>query len=293
MDEADRPVVPRTKEQRKYLAKAHLREALLMHEEALRVNRMCPELKNKDVLQLVIKHFHSRSLSLYEMLEDEDDFQELLSPPPIQAATKYQLTLSYPDFSQHKVQDLFRQLGPEAVFSAKHDWSPARTVHMTRTSDTTGYGFSVRGAAPVVVVGVEPGSLADMAQVREGDYLVGLMDRDVKWSTHDQVVNMITESMTYLRLTIVTPIKPWTKYKNSFSDSISTSNNKDQLSVSSSTSSSSTSSSNVIKVFSPSSSRTSFSSLSSTSSKDSDSVNSDHYKHRKKSWAVLQIKNYK
>ena len=168
---------------------------------------------------------------------------------------------------------------------------------MTRTSDTTGYGFSVRGAAPVIVVSVEAGSLADMAQVREGDYLVGLMDRDVKWSSHDQVVNMITDAMTYLRLTIVTPIKPWTKYKSSFSDSISTSNNKDQLSVSSSTSSSSSSStsssSNVIKVFSPSSSRTSFSSLSSTSSKDSDSVNSDHYKHRKKSWAVLQIKNYK
>ena len=38
-DEADRPAVPRSAQQRKYLGKAHLREALLMHEEALRVNR--------------------------------------------------------------------------------------------------------------------------------------------------------------------------------------------------------------------------------------------------------------
>ena len=38
-DEADRPAVPRSGQQRKYLGKAHLREALLMHEEALRVNR--------------------------------------------------------------------------------------------------------------------------------------------------------------------------------------------------------------------------------------------------------------
>ena len=288
-DEADRPVVPRSDKQRKYLGKAHLREALLMHEEALRVNRMCPELRNKEALQGVIKHFHSRSLSLYEMLEEEDDFQELLSPPPVLAATKYQLTLSYPDFSRHKVQDLFRQLGPEAVFSAKHDWSPARTVHLTKKTDEgQGYGFSVRGAAPVTVVTVEPGSLADLAAIREGDYLVGLMDRDVKWSSHTQVVNMITEAMTYLRLTVVSPIKPWTKYKNSYSDSISS--KPDQSSVSSS--SSSGSSTNIIRVFTPSSSRTSFSSMSSTSSKESDG-NLDNQKQRKKTWAVLQIKNHK
>ena len=49
-EEADRPVLPRTEQQRKYLAKAHLREALLMHEEALRVNRMSSELRRKDAL---------------------------------------------------------------------------------------------------------------------------------------------------------------------------------------------------------------------------------------------------
>ena len=47
-------------------AKAHLREALLMHEEALRVNRMCPEMRKKDILQDVLKHFHERSLAMYE-----------------------------------------------------------------------------------------------------------------------------------------------------------------------------------------------------------------------------------
>ena len=290
-DEADRPVVPRTLEQRRYLAKAHLREALLMHEESLRVNRMCQELKNKaEQLQTVIKHFHHRSLTLYETLEDEDDFQELVTPPPVMAATKYQLTLSYPDFSQHKVQDLFRQLGPEAVFSAKHDWSPARTVHLSRKTENTGFGFSVRGAAPVVVVSVETGGLADMARIREGDYLVGLMDRDVKWSSHEQVVNMITEASNYLRLTVVSPVKPWNKFKPNYSDSVS-SKDQSQSSVSSS-SSSSTSSTNIIRVFTPSSSRTSFSSMSSTSSKDSDNHDNNN-RQRKKTWAVLQIKSNK
>ena len=60
MDETDRPPLPKTQKQKKYLGKAHLREALLMHEEALRINRMCPELRNKDALQIVIKHFHTR-----------------------------------------------------------------------------------------------------------------------------------------------------------------------------------------------------------------------------------------
>ena len=48
--------------------------------------------------------------------------------------------------------------------------------------------MSVRGAAPVTVVTVEPGSLADLAQVREGDLVVGLGDRDVKWASHEQVI---------------------------------------------------------------------------------------------------------
>ena len=75
---------------------------------------MCPELRNKEALHAVIKHFHARSLGLYELLEEEDDFQELLSPPPVMAATKYQLNLSYPDFSLHRVQ-VCRRLPPGLI----------------------------------------------------------------------------------------------------------------------------------------------------------------------------------
>ena len=46
-----------------------------MHEEARIVNRMCPELRKKDTLTNVLKNYHERSLSLYEDLEDEDDFR--------------------------------------------------------------------------------------------------------------------------------------------------------------------------------------------------------------------------
>ena len=90
-----------------------------------------------------------------------DSFQEVLEPPPVLPSTKFQLSLSYPNFSHHHVSDLFHSLGPEAVFSAKHHWTPPRTVQLTKKEDE-GYGLSVRGAAPVVVVGVEQDSLADV-----------------------------------------------------------------------------------------------------------------------------------
>ena len=112
------------------LGRAHLREALLMHEEALRVNRMCPELRKKEILHNNLKHFHERSLALYEDIEEENDFQELLESPPVLPSTRFQLSLSSPSFSSHPVTDLFHSLGPESVFSAKHHWTHPRTVQL-------------------------------------------------------------------------------------------------------------------------------------------------------------------
>ena len=153
------------------LGRAHLREALMMHEEALRVKRMCSELRKKDILQEVLKQCHERSLALYEDIEEEDDFQELLEPPPVLPSTKFQLSLSSPSFSSHQVSDLFHSLGPESVFSAKHHWTHPRTVQLTKKEDE-GFGLSVRGSAPVVVAMVEQGSLAEVGSSRvQGLYL--------------------------------------------------------------------------------------------------------------------------
>ena len=71
------------------------------------------------------------------------------------------MALAYPDFSQFKVADLFSGLGPVAIFSAKHSWSVPRTVNLKKT-DTEGFGFSVRGDAPVVIAGVDRKSLAEV-----------------------------------------------------------------------------------------------------------------------------------
>ena len=145
-----------------------------MHEEALRLNRMSPELRNKDILKSVLKHFHERSLAIYQDIDDEDDFQvnyfnnviiisiifqELLEPPSIVPSTTFQLSLSSPNFSSHPVIDLFHLLGPESVFSAKHSWTQPRTTRLAK-KDLDGYGLELQGNSPVMVRGVAQDSAA-------------------------------------------------------------------------------------------------------------------------------------
>jgi len=50
--------------------------------------------------------------------------------------------------------------------------------------------------------------------MKEGDYLVGIGDQDVKWSTHADVVNTIKGAGNSLKLRLVTPLN---KAKTSFS----------------------------------------------------------------------------
>ena len=45
----------------------------------------------QDVLQAVLRSTHDRSLNKYAAVDEEDDFQEVLDPPPIAAATQYQV----------------------------------------------------------------------------------------------------------------------------------------------------------------------------------------------------------
>ncbi len=54
-------------------------------------------------MQNVLRSTHDRSLCKYASVDEEDDFQEVLDPPAVQPATQYQLSLAFPDLSQHKV----------------------------------------------------------------------------------------------------------------------------------------------------------------------------------------------
>lgn len=75
--------VPKNDNERQLLGRAHIREALVLHEESQRLQRMCRELKGKQTLTKVLKKAHDSSMEIYGRSGDEDDLRELLDAPHI------------------------------------------------------------------------------------------------------------------------------------------------------------------------------------------------------------------
>ncbi|XP_076352612.1 rhophilin-2-B-like isoform X1 [Tachypleus tridentatus] len=212
--------VPKNTNERRQLGKAHLREALYLHEEALRLHRMCRQLRQVDTLQNRLRVDHDAALNRYADIEEEDDFQEIIDPPDIQASTKYQLSLTPPDFSQYKVKDIFQELGPISIFSARHQWTAPRVLHIKKNS-MSNYGFSVRGDAPVIVAGVDCNSPAEEAGMVEGDFIISTGDKDTRWSQHEEVVELIKNTGNELTVKVITPLNQSFLYPKTNSSSIS------------------------------------------------------------------------
>ncbi|KAM4575220.1 rhophilin-1 isoform 1-T1 [Fundulus diaphanus] len=176
-------------EKRRKLGKAHLRRAVMRHEEALRVHGLCKILRKMDILQDVLCQTHKRSLESYLELDREDDFDETAEAPEIQAHTQQKPDICPPSFSTVQVTDIFQRLGPLSVFCARARWGPTRVIHLQRREG--GMGLTLRGDSPVLVAGVVPGGCAEEAGLREGDYIVAVDGQDCKWAKHGEVVHML------------------------------------------------------------------------------------------------------
>ncbi|XP_042294002.1 rhophilin-2 isoform X2 [Sceloporus undulatus] len=96
--------------QRKQLGKAHLKKAIVHHEEALRVCSVCQKLRNIEVLQEILSVAHKRSLLKYSQQELEDDFLSLMPAPDILSKTDHKVEVIAPQFSKVKVKDFFERL---------------------------------------------------------------------------------------------------------------------------------------------------------------------------------------
>ncbi|KAJ1194694.1 hypothetical protein NDU88_003980 [Pleurodeles waltl] len=176
-------------EERRKLGKAHLKRAIMRHEEAMRIHGLCKILRKMDILQEVLSSAHKRSLSKYSDIDDEEDFFETGDAPDIHPKTHQKPEIQTPNVSKVKVTDIFHRLGPLSVFSAKNRWKPARRAHLVRGE--SGFGFTLRGDSPVLIAGVVPGGCADEAGLKEGDYIVSVNGEDCKWSKHAQVVQLL------------------------------------------------------------------------------------------------------
>ncbi|CAJ1059432.1 rhophilin-1 [Xyrichtys novacula] len=176
-------------EKRRKLGKAHLRRAVIRHEEAMRVHGLCKILRKMDILQDVLSLAHKRSLDKYSELDREDDFDETAEAPEIQSQTHIKPDITPPNFSTVQVTDIFQRLGPLSVFCARSRWGPVRVICLQRGEG--GLGLTLRGDSPVLVAGVVPGGCAAEAGLREGDYIVAVDGEDCKWSKHSEVVQML------------------------------------------------------------------------------------------------------
>ncbi|XP_034093204.1 rhophilin-1 [Gymnodraco acuticeps] len=195
--------VLRDPEKRRKLGKAHLRRAVIRHEEAMRVHSLCKILRKMDILQDVLSLTHKRSLDKYSELDREDDFDETAEAPEIQSQTNQKPEITPTNFSTVQVTDIFQRLGPLSVFCARARWGPVRVICLQKGEG--GLGLTLRGDSPVLVAGVVPGGCAAEAGLREGDYIVAVDGEDCKWAKHGEVVHMLKScSERGVELSVVT-----------------------------------------------------------------------------------------
>uniref|UniRef100_A0A8C1B6Q1 Rhophilin, Rho GTPase binding protein 1 n=1 Tax=Cyprinus carpio carpio TaxID=630221 RepID=A0A8C1B6Q1_CYPCA len=175
-------------EDKRRLGKAHLRKAIIRHEEALRLHSVCKMLRKMDILQEVLSHAHACSLEKYSEIDQEDDFCEVAEAPEIQSHTQQKPDIKTPDFSGVRVTDIFQRLGPLSVFAARNRWVRR---HACLVRGEAGLGLTLRGDSPVLVAGVLPGGCAAEAGLREGDYIVAVNGADCRWAEHAEVVHAL------------------------------------------------------------------------------------------------------
>ncbi|CBY11908.1 unnamed protein product [Oikopleura dioica] len=176
----------RTKKLRRGLALAHLSLALSVHESSLQIQR-CAGLKKVGLLLgQYLKHSKKRTQELMRTLE-MDEFVGM--PPDISPKSDTEAEIVAPNFTRVKVLDIFKRLGPMSIFSARNRFSAPRVIKINRSSN--GFGFTVRGDAPVLVANVEADGKANRAGLREGDVVTKVNKKDVKWARHSDVVDML------------------------------------------------------------------------------------------------------
>lgn len=135
------------------LKRVHLKESLASHEEAQRLQRMCRELKNKDMITRILKEAHYKTqseaeiMSLYKKDKSIDEDYEL-HEAPIRACSKFTLSLTGPDFTTFKVEDPFKKLGPIAIFSARRHWTAPRSVRLQKGTKFDGSRKGNRSKSP-------------------------------------------------------------------------------------------------------------------------------------------------
>uniref|UniRef100_A0A4W6G3B8 Rhophilin, Rho GTPase binding protein 2 n=1 Tax=Lates calcarifer TaxID=8187 RepID=A0A4W6G3B8_LATCA len=181
----------KNKEERERIGKAHIRRAILGHEEALRIYGLCHHLNKLEVLEDILKASHQRSLNKYSESDSEEEFTDYTEAPDIISKTEHKAEMEVPATTKVKVTDFFQRLGPLSVFSAKQRWTAPRTIRLC--PEDRDLGFTLKGESPVQVVSLDPLCPAAADGLKEGDYIVAVGDTDCKWSSVSEVMRLLKD----------------------------------------------------------------------------------------------------
>ncbi|XP_054468938.1 rhophilin-2 [Anoplopoma fimbria] len=176
------------KDERERIGKAHIRRAILGHEEALRIYSLCHHLNTLGVLEDILRASLQRSLNKCSENEDEDDFADYTEAPDIISKTEHKAEMEVPPTIKVKVTDFFQRLGPLSAFSARQRWTAPRTIKLLRD-----LGFTLKGETPVQVVSLDPHSTAAIDGLKEGDYIVAVGNTDCKWMGVSDVMRLLKD----------------------------------------------------------------------------------------------------
>ncbi|KAM3625714.1 uncharacterized protein V6R79_016492 [Siganus canaliculatus] len=168
-------------EDRKRIGKAHIRRAILGHEEALRIYGLCHHLNKLEVLQDILKASHQRSLSKSIEHESEEEFTDYVEAPDIIAKSENKAEMEVPTTIK----------GPLSVFSAKQRWTAPRTIRLL--PEDRDAGFTLKGDTTVQVVSLDPLCPAAADGLKEGDFIVAVGDTDCKWLGVSEVMRLLKD----------------------------------------------------------------------------------------------------
>uniref|UniRef100_A0A667YJ03 Rhophilin, Rho GTPase binding protein 2 n=1 Tax=Myripristis murdjan TaxID=586833 RepID=A0A667YJ03_9TELE len=179
------------RDERRRIGKAHLRRAILAHEEALRICGLCRDLRRLEVLQEILQASHQRSVNKFADNDNEDEFTDYMEAPDIISKTEHKAEMEVPTLSKVKVIDFFQRLGPLSIFSAKQRWTAPRTIQLR--PDDGDLGFTLKGEQPVQVVSLDPLCPAAADGLKEGDYIVAVGNTDCKWLGVSEVMRLLKD----------------------------------------------------------------------------------------------------
>ncbi|XP_075934089.1 rhophilin-2 [Anarhichas minor] len=181
----------KNKDERERIGKAHIRRAILGHEEALRIYSLCHHLNKLEVLQDILGASHQRSLNKCSESEAEEEFTDYTEAPDIISKTEHKAEMEVPATTKVKVTDFFQRLGPLSVFSARQRWTAPRTIKLLPKDKDL--GFTLKGESPVHVVSLDPLCPAAADGLKEGDYIVAVGDTDCKWMSVSNVMRLLKD----------------------------------------------------------------------------------------------------